>query len=170
MNRPSIPNSPASSIAFAPAHERRRRRARSPVGGSLALVGSPRLLAAFGAYCACLPVAAWALGSGPWPTLALAALSAGLVWRAWRQLLPHGPDAPRRLVWDGEGHWQLWFADGCCDVVQVQHSTLVLGPWLWLRLAGRRRHSLLLCRHDTDPAAFAALRRQLRTFPADAGL
>ena len=143
---------------------------RSPAGGSLALDGSPRLLAAFALYAASLPAAAWALGSGPWPTLALAGLLAALVWRAWRQLLPQGPHAPRRLAWDGEGGWQLWFADGCCDVVQVQHSTLVLGPWLWLRLAGRRRHSLLLCRHDTDPAAFAALRRQLRTFPADAGL
>jgi hypothetical protein len=61
-------------------------------------------------------------------------------------------------------------ADDTLEPVQLQHTSLASARWLWLVLRGSNRYTLFLDRQAADPADFAALRRQLRTFPPNAGL
>ena len=81
-----------------------------------------------------------------------------------RHILLRGPQAPRRLQWDGQGGFQLTLAGGYSEAVCLQRTSLVSARWLWLVVQGRRRHTLFFDRQQLDPAAYVALRRYLRTF------
>jgi hypothetical protein len=61
-------------------------------------------------------------------------------------------------------------ADGSVVAVQLQPGSLVSSRWLWLVLRGCNRYHLFIDRHHSDPGAFAAIRRRLRTFPPAGGL
>jgi hypothetical protein len=140
------------------------------MGGSICVQSAPRVLATVTVFCCALPVAAWAQGAGWVRTLVLACLLVPVLLQAAGSLLVLGPRAPQQLSWDGQGQFSLCLADGTLEPVQLRPTSMVSARWLWLVLRGSNRYTLFLDRQAAHPADFAALRRQLRTFPASAGL
>ena len=131
---------------------------------------APRILAVLTLFCCALPLAAWAQGAGWVRTLVLAGLLVPVLLQAAGNLLGRGPRAPRQLSWNGQGQFSLCLADGTLEPVLLLPSSRTSARWIWLVLRGGNRYSLFLDRQAADSADFAALRRQLRTFPSSAGL
>ena len=115
--------------------------------------------------CAC-PLALWQLGglAGRWQAAIAAVLASLLLPVLSQSILLRGPQAPRRLQWDGQGGYSLDLAGGYREPVHIHRASLASARWLWLVVRGQRRYTLFMDRQRVDPAAFAALRRQLRTF------
>ncbi len=174
--RVNLPQTHSSNDSSTPSglsansERRRRRRSRESVGGSIAVQPAQRILAVLTLFCCALPLAAWAQGAGWVRTLVLAGLLVPVLLQAAGNLLGRGPRAPRQLNWDGQGRFSLYLADGTLEPVLLQPASRASARWIWLVLRGSNRYSLFLDRQAADPADFAALRRQLRTFPSSAGL
>lgn len=128
------------------------------------------MLAGFVLFCLSLPVATWAQGAGPLRCVLLAGATVPLVATAARLLLGRGSRAPQRLDWDPDGQFSLVLADGRVEAVQLQPGSLASSRWLWLVLRGSNHYHLFVDRQRSDPGAFAAIRRRLRTFPQAGGL
>lgn len=123
------------------------------------------LLGVWLSVCAC-PLALWQLGglAGRWQAAIAAVLASLLLPVLSQSILLRGPQAPRRLQWDGQGGYSLDLAGGYREPVHIHRASLASARWLWLVVRGQRRYTLFMDRQRVDPAAFAALRRQLRTF------
>ncbi len=123
------------------------------------------LLGVWLSVCAC-PLALWQLGglAGRWQAAIAAVLASLLLPVLSQSILLRGPQAPRRLQWDGQGGYSLDLAGGYREPVCIHRASLASARWLWLVVRGQRRYTLFMDRQRVDPAAFAALRRQLRTF------
>jgi toxin CptA len=89
--------------------------------------------------------------------LALAVLAAGFYQRLQDARLPL-----RALALSGDGHWQLHLTSGD-DLPARLLSARVLGPYivLWLAVAGRGRHGVLLGPDNLDPDSRRRLRMRL---------
>jgi hypothetical protein len=116
-------------------------------------------------------VALWQLGglAGRWQAAIAAVLGSLLLPVLSQSILLRGPQAPRRLQWDGAGGYSIDLAGGYREPVTVHRASLASSRWLWLVVQGRRSYTLFMDRQRVDPAAFAALRRQLRTFRRSPG-
>ena len=123
------------------------------------------LLAVWLSVCAC-PLALWQLGgvAGRWQAAIAAVLGSLLLPVLSQSILLRGPQAPRRLQWDGQGGYSIDLAGGYRESIHVDRASLASARWLWLVVRGRRRYTLFIDRRRVDPAVYAALRRQLRTF------
>jgi hypothetical protein len=128
------------------------------------------LLGVWLSVCAC-PLALWQLGglAGRWQAAIAAVLGSLLLPLLSQSILLRGPQAPRRLQWDGQGGYSIDLAGGYREPVTVHRASLASARWLWLVVQGRRRYTLFLDRQGVDPSAYAALRRQLRTFRRSKG-
>lgn len=123
------------------------------------------MLAVWLSVCAC-PPALWLLGgsAGRWQAAVAAVFGSLLLPVLSQSILLRGPQAPRRLQWDGQGGYSIDLAGGYREPVNIQRASLASARWLWLVVRGQRRYTLFVDRQGVDPLAFAALRRQLRTF------
>jgi FAD/FMN-containing dehydrogenase len=84
-------------------------------------------------------------------------------WAAGRQLTPHRPGSPRRLLLAADGRLHVLGIGGNVQQLALGAASLWLGSAVLLELrAPRQTFRVLVGRGNLDPATLAALRRRLR--------
>jgi len=98
--------------------------------------------------------------------LAVTALVGGLHHAGRRHLDLSDQRAVRRLVWGGDGRWQLLDSRLRHHYVWLAAPAMIIGPLLWLRLRTvNRGFNVLIDERYAEPGAICTLKGRLKLNP-----
>jgi hypothetical protein len=124
---------------------------------------SRRLVWIWGLWCVTLAIVLGVATGAPWWIRLILVGGLSLLWRAGWHWLRVPVAGVRRLVWDGEGRWQLQEPAGAACYVRLAALPRQFGPLLWLSLkSAQRSHLVCIDGLYAEPRALSALKARLR--------